>query len=351
MADKGIKERARRLAQAVATIEKQFGKGAIMNLGEVGASEVGVISTGSLGLDLALGIGGWPRGRIIELYGPESVGKSTLMLHAVAEAQRAGGAAAFVDAEHALDVGYAQALGVDLERVLVSQPDCGEQALEIANTLVQTAAVDLICVDSVAALVPRAELEGDMGDAHMGLQARLMSQAMRKLCAVTARNDVAIMFSNQLRQKIGVMWGSPETTPGGQALKFYASVRVDLRRVASIKHGDEQVGVKTRAKVVKNKCSPPFRQAEFDIMYGRGIHAAAELLDLGTDLGVVEKAGAWLSYQGAKVGNGRDAAAERLGADPKLMGALREDVRGAVLARRRAVATVSPEEGGTDAAA
>lgn len=330
------KDQKRRMEHAVAVIDKQFGKGSIMSLGDVGVQEIGVIPSGSLGLDLALGVGGYPRGRIVEVYGPESSGKTTLMLHAVAECQRGGGLAAFIDAEHALDVGYAEALGVDLDRALVSQPDCGEQALEIANTLVKEKGVDLICVDSVAALVPRSELDGEMGDATMGVQARLMSQAMRKLTAVCATNDVCIIFSNQLRQKIGVMFGNPETTTGGQALKFYASVRIDVRRIGAIKgkEGEDQKGVRTRVKVVKNKCAPPFREAEFDILYGTGVNLAGEVIDLGVEYGVVEQGGAWFSYGGERLGQGRDNAVAALRNVSARIGALVQAIRAAHRARK-----------------
>jgi recombination protein RecA len=305
--------RERALELAVAQIEKQFGKGAIMKLG-AGATirDVPVISTGSLGLDVALGIGGLPRGRVVEIYGPESGGKTTLSLQVVASAQRQGGICAFVDAEHALDIGYAQKLGVKTEDLLISQPDNGEQALEIAEALVRSNAIDVLVVDSVAALVPRAEIEGDMGDPQMGLQARLMSQALRKLTATISRSQAIMIFINQIRMKIGVMFGNPETTTGGNALKFYASVRLDIRRTGAIKQGENVVGSRTRVKVVKNKMAPPFKEAEFDILYGQGISREGELVDLGTESGVIEKSGAWYSYAGNRIGQGRENAKQFL---------------------------------------
>jgi recombination protein RecA len=294
---------------AVGQIEKQFGKGAIMRLGsDEGLPKVDVIPTGALSLDVALGIGGIPRGRVIEVYGPESSGKTTLTLHTVAQAQKLGGIAAFIDAEHALDIGYARDLGVRTDDLLISQPDTGEQALEIAEVLVRSGAVDVVVIDSVAALVPRAEIEGEMGDAHMGLQARLMSQALRKLTATISKSKTTVIFINQIRQKIGVMFGSPETTTGGRALKFYASVRLDIRRIAQIKKGQDVVGSRTRVKVVKNKMAPPFREAEFDIMYGEGISFEGDLLDLAVSFDIVEKSGMWYSYNGDRVGQGRDQA-------------------------------------------
>jgi recombination protein RecA len=301
------KEKA--IGTVLGDIEKQYGKGAIMRLGAADARpEVPVVSTGSLGLDIALGTGGLPRGRIVEVYGPESSGKTTLALHVVAEAQRAGGVCAFIDAEHALDVGYARKLGVKTEDLLVSQPDCGEQALEITDMLVRSEAVDIIVVDSVAALVPRAELEGEMGDSHVGLQARLMSQALRKLTGAISRGKTMVLFINQLRMKIGVMFGSPETTTGGNALKFYASVRLDVRRIGALKDGEQVVGNRTRVKVVKNKMAAPFRETEFDVAYGQGISRAGEVIDLGVEAGVLEKSGAWIAYGGERLGNGREAA-------------------------------------------
>jgi recombination protein RecA len=305
------KEKA--IGTVLGDIEKQYGKGAIMRLGAADERpEVPVVSTGSLGLDIALGTGGLPRGRIVEVYGPESSGKTTLALHVIAEAQRAGGVCAFIDAEHALDVGYARKLGVKTEDLLVSQPDCGEQALEITDMLVQSQAVDIIVVDSVAALVPRAELEGEMGDSHVGLHARLMSQALRKLTGAISRGKTMVLFINQLRMKIGVMFGSPETTTGGNALKFYASVRLDVRRVGALKDGEQVVGNRTRVKVVKNKMAAPFRETEFDVAYGQGISRAGEVIDLGVEAGVLEKSGAWIAYAGERLGNGREAARQYL---------------------------------------
>jgi len=298
---------------AVSTIEKQFGKGSIMRLGEgMAPPEVKVIPTGSLGLDIALGVGGLPRGRVVEVYGPESSGKTTLALHVVGEAQKLGGICAFVDAEHALDVGYARKLGVRTDDLLVSQPDCGEQALEITEMLVRSGAVDIIVVDSVAALTPRAELEGEMGDAHVGLQARLMSQALRKLTGTIAKSHTLVIFINQIRMKIGVMFGNPETTTGGNALKFYASVRMDIRRVGALKDGDKVVGNRTRVKVVKNKMAPPFREVEFDILYGEGISREGDIVDLGAECGAVEKSGAWFGFGGERIGQGRENAKQFL---------------------------------------
>jgi recombination protein RecA len=302
---------------AVSTIEKQFGKGSIMRLGEgLAPPEVKVVPTGSLALDIALGVGGLPRGRIIEVYGPESSGKTTLALHVVGEAQKLGGICAFVDAEHALDVGYARKLGVRTDDLLVSQPDCGEQALEITEMLVRSGAVDVIVVDSVAALTPRAELEGEMGDAHVGLQARLMSQALRKLTGTIAKSNTLVIFINQIRMKIGVMFGNPETTTGGNALKFYASVRMDIRRVGALKDGEKVVGNRTRVKVVKNKMAPPFREVEFDILYGEGISHEGDLVDLGAEAGVIEKSGAWFGFGGDRIGQGRENAKQFLREHP-----------------------------------
>jgi recombination protein RecA len=310
--------------RVVDSIEKKFGKGAIMSLGDdAPAEKMQVIPSGSLGLNEALGVGGYPRGRIIEIFGPESSGKTTLSLHAIAEAQRNGGVAAFVDAEHAFDPAYAQAIGVQLDSLLLSQPDCGEQALEIVEMLTRSGGIDLVVVDSVAALTPRAEIEGDMGDPHMGLQARLMSQALRKLTAVAHKTGTTILFINQLRQKIGVVFGSNETTPGGNALKFYASVRLDVRRVGQVKVSEEAIGARTRVKVAKNKCAPPFRLAEFDIRWGKGIDTAAELIDRGLDLGIVDKSGAHLSFGGEKLGLGREKARQTIVETEKLAGALR----------------------------
>jgi recombination protein RecA len=313
-----LTEKMKALGQAIAGIEKQFGKGSIMRLGDGNEpAPVAVVPTGSLGLDLALGVGGLPRGRVVEIYGPESSGKTTLALHAIAEVQRQGGVAAFVDAEHALDVGYARKLGVSLPDLLVSQPDTGEQALEIAEQLVRSGACDLVVVDSVAALVPKAEIEGEMGDPHMGLQARLMSQALRKLTSVVSRNQSIVIFINQIRMKIGVVFGNPETTTGGHALKFYASVRLDIRRIGQVKEGDAVVGNRTRVKVVKNKVAPPFREAEFDVRYGVGVDRFAEAIDLAVERGVVEKSGTHLSLGGERIGHGRERAVEWLRSNPQ----------------------------------
>ncbi|NBQ92108.1 MAG: recombinase RecA [Betaproteobacteria bacterium] len=310
-------EKAKALAAALAQIEKQFGKGSIMRLGEGEAVEdIQVVSTGSLGLDIALGVGGLPRGRVIEIYGPESSGKTTLTLQVVAQMQKLGGTCAFIDAEHALDVQYAQKLGVNLQDLLISQPDTGEQALEIVDSLVRSSAVDLVIIDSVAALTPKAELEGEMGDSLPGLQARLMSQALRKLTATIKKTNCTVIFINQIRMKIGVMFGSPETTTGGNALKFYASVRLDIRRTGSIKKGEEVIGSETRVKVVKNKVSPPFKTAEFDILYGEGISREGEIIDMGVQAQVVDKSGAWYAYKGEKIGQGKDNAREFLRENP-----------------------------------
>lgn len=322
-------EKDKALDAALAQIERAFGKGSIMKLnGENnGQMNVEAISTGSLGLDIGLGIGGVPRGRIVEIYGPESSGKTTLALHIMAEAQKAGGTCAIVDAEHALDPGYAKKLGVDVDNLLISQPDAGEQALEIADTLVRSGALDVLVVDSVAALVPRAELEGDMGDSHVGLQARLMSQALRKLTGSISRSRTVVIFINQIRMKIGVMFGSPETTTGGNALKFYSSVRLDIRRIGAIKERDEVVGNQTRVKVVKNKMAPPFRQVEFDIMYGQGISKMGELLDLGVASNMVEKSGAWFSYKGERLGQGRENAKTFLKENPEIAAKIESEIR------------------------
>src|SRR3569623_875335 len=340
-------ERRQAISGAVAEIEKQFGKGALMRLGDAGPpAEVPAVSTGSLGLDIALGTGGLPRGRIVELYGPESSGKTTLALHAVAEAQRAGGVCAFIDAEHALDVGYARKLGVRTDALLVSQPDCGEQALECVDTLVRSNSVDVVVGDSVAALVPRAELEGEMGDSHVGLHARLMSQALRKLTGATSRGNTLVVFINQLRMKIGVMFGSPETTTGGNALKFYASVRLDIRRIGALKDGDKVVGNRTKVKVVKNKMAPPFKQAEFEILYGEGISAAGEIIDLGVEAALIEKSGAWLSCGGERLGTGRAAACQTLASKQELMARRRGELlaRAGIGATAEEAATVTPIE-------
>ncbi|MGN6693092.1 MAG: recombinase RecA [Aquihabitans sp.] len=312
---------------ALAGIEKQFGKGSVMKMGEKGSMAVETVPTGALALDLALGVGGLPRGRVVEIYGPESSGKSTLAMHVVAEAQRNGGICAYVDAEHAMDPVYARAIGVDIDELLISQPDTGEQALEITDMLVRSGALDVVVVDSVAALTPRAEIEGEMGDSHVGLQARLMSQALRKLTANLNKTNTICIFINQLREKIGVMFGSPETTPGGRALKFYSSVRLDIRRIESIKDGVEVVGNRTRVKVVKNKVAPPFRQAEFDIMYGKGISREGSLLDIGVDLGLIKKSGAWYTYEGEQLGQGRENAKQFLSDNPEIMVEVSERIR------------------------
>ena len=319
------KEKA--LELALSQIEKQFGKGAVMKLGEFKTTDVEAISTGALSLDVALGIGGIPRGRIIEIYGPESSGKTTLALHMIAECQKSGGEAAFIDAEHALDPVYAKHLGVDIDNLIVSQPDTGEQALEIAEALIRSSAIDLVVVDSVAALVPKAEIDGEMGDTHVGLQARLMSQALRKLAGVLNRSNASLVFINQLREKVGVMFGSPETTPGGRALKFYASVRLDIRKIEAIKQDSEIVGNKVRVKVVKNKVAPPFRETEFDIIYGKGISKSGNILDLAVNLDIVEKAGAWFSYNSERIGQGRENAKKYIENNPELMQELDQKVR------------------------
>ena len=315
------------LETALAQIEKQFGKGAVMRLGQNEAMHVEAIPTGSLSLDLALGIGGLPRGRIVEIYGPESSGKTTLALHCIAEGQKNGGNAAYIDVEHALDPVYARALGVDVDGLLVSQPDTGEQALEITEALVRSGAIDVIVVDSVAALVPRAEIEGEMGDSHVGLQARLMSQALRKLAGAISKSNCVAIFINQLREKVGVMYGNPEVTPGGRALKFYSSVRIDIRRIETLKNGTEQVGSRTRARVVKNKIAPPFREAEFDVMYGRGISREGELLDLAVKLDIVQKSGAWFSYKQERLGQGRDNVKNLFATNKELADEIEQQVR------------------------
>ncbi|GIV00241.1 MAG: protein RecA [Actinomycetota bacterium] len=333
-------DREKMLDVALAQIEKQYGKGAVMRLGEhpMGAG-ISVIPTGSLALDIALGVGGIPRGRIIEVFGPEGSGKTTVCLHMIAEAQRRGGIAAFVDAEHALDPTYAQRLGVNIDELLVSQPDSGEQALEIADLLVRSGALDIIVIDSVAALVPRAEIEGEMGDSHVGLQARLMSQAMRKLAGSLSRFETTAVFINQLREKIGVMFGSPETTPGGRALKFYASVRLDVRKVENLKDGADIIGSRTRVKVVKNKVAPPFRQCEFDILYGQGISKEGSLLDVGVDMEIIRKSGAWFTYEGEQLGQGRENARQFLVEHPEIAAEIERRVRQAV-----GLATFGPED-------
>ena len=321
----------RALAAALGQIERQFGKGAVMRMGDHERQAIPAISTGSLGLDIALGIGGLPKGRIVEIYGPESSGKTTLTLSVIAEAQKQGATCAFVDAEHALDPDYAGKLGVNVDDLLVSQPDTGEQALEITDMLVRSNAVDVIIVDSVAALVPKAEIEGEMGDAHVGLQARLMSQALRKITGNIKNANCLVIFINQIRMKIGVMFGNPETTTGGNALKFYASVRLDIRRTGAVKEGDEVVGSETRVKVVKNKVSPPFRQAEFQILYGKGIYRTGEIIDLGVQLGLVEKSGAWYSYQGSKIGQGKANAAKYLEENPEIGQEIEQQIRAKLL--------------------
>ena len=321
-------EKMRALEAALGQIEKQFGKGSVMKLGDYTAMNVEAIPTGALSLDIALGIGGIPRGRIIEVFGPESSGKTTLALHLIAEAQKMGGEAAFIDAEHALDPVYAKHLGVNIDELIVSQPDTGEQALEIAEALVRSGALDIIVVDSVAALVPKAEIDGDMGDAHVGLQARLMSQALRKLAGVINKSKCVIVFINQLREKVGVMFGNPETTPGGRALKFYASVRLDIRRVESLKQDGEVIGNRTRVKVVKNKVAPPFREAEFDIIYGKGISKEGNILDAAVNLDIVEKSGSWFSYNGERIGQGRENVKEYLAKNPKIA----EEIEGKIRA-------------------
>ena len=336
-------ERDKNLEMAMSQIERRFGKGAIMRLSESSVRDVSAIPTGALSLDLALGIGGVPRGRVVEIFGPEASGKTTLALHVIAEAQRNGGIAAFIDAEHALDPTYAKALGVDVDELLISQPDTGEQALEITDMLIRSGALDVVVVDSVAALVPRAELEGDMGDVHMGLQARLMSQALRKLAGSINRSNTTAIFINQLREKIGVMFGSPETTPGGRALKFYASVRIDVRRIEAIKHGTENVGNRVRAKIVKNKVAPPFRVAEFDIMFGEGISREGSLLDVAAEVGVVRKAGGWYTFDGDQLGQGREKAKLFLRENPEISVQLQDRVL-------RAVGMIDDEEAETEAA-
>ena len=312
-------EKKKAIENAIAMIEKQFGKGAVMKLGQNVGMNVEAISTGSMSLDIALGIGGVPRGRIVEIYGPESSGKTTVALHIIAEAQKLGGEVAFIDLEHALDPVYAQALGVDIDSMLVAQPDTGEQGLEIAEKLISSGAIDVIVFDSVAAMVPKAEIEGEMGDSHVGLQARLMSQALRKLTGVISKSNCVAIFINQLREKVGIVYGNPEVTPGGRALKFYSSVRIEVRRVETLKNGSEMIGNKTRCKIVKNKVAPPFKEAEFDIMYGKGISKEGEILDLACELGIIEKSGSWFSYNGNRLGQGRDNIKEMLAANPEFM--------------------------------
>ena len=334
MNDKTKADRSKQLNETLSQIEKQFGKGTVMKMGEREAIDIPAVSTGSLGLDIALGIGGLPKGRVIEIFGPESSGKTTLTLQAIAECQKAGGTAAFIDAEHALDPSYAQKLGVNVDELLLSQPDTGEQALEVTDMLVKSNSVDLIVIDSVAALTPRAEIEGEMGDHHVGLQARLMSQALRKITGNIQRSNAMVIFINQIRMKIGVMFGNPETTTGGNALKFYSSVRLDIRRIGSVKDGDEVIGNETRVKVVKNKVSPPFREAEFQIMYGEGINVEGEILEFGQKLGLIEKAGAWYSYNGEKIGQGKNNASSFLKENAKIRDALLKEIRSSYIASK-----------------
>ncbi len=337
-------ERVKALDVALGQIEKQFGKGSVMRMGENVHMTIGAIPTGALSLDLALGIGGLPRGRIVEIYGPESSGKSTLAMHCVAEAQRNGGICAYIDAEHAMDPVYAKAIGVNIDDLLISQPDTGEQALEIADMLIRSGALDIVVIDSVAALTPRAEIEGEMGDSHVGLQARLMSQALRKLTATLNKSDTIAIFINQLREKIGVIYGSPEVTPGGRALKFYSSVRLDIRRIETIKDGTDVVGNRTRVKVAKNKCAPPFRQAEFDIMYGTGISREGSLLDVAVDLGFVKKSGAWFTYEGEQLGQGRENVKTFLRENPQLMAEIDERVRERLAPTAAGESSVDPDD-------
>jgi len=335
--------RKKALAQALGQIEKQFGKGSVMRMGDGGViRDIDAVSTGSIGLDVALGIGGLPRGRVVEIYGPESSGKTTLTLQVIAEAQKVGGTAAFVDAEHALDPAYAEKLGVNVDELLVSQPDTGEQALEITDMLVRSGAVDIVVIDSVAALTPKAEIEGEMGDSHMGLQARLMSQALRKLTANIQRSNTMVIFINQIRMKIGVMFGSPETTTGGNALKFYSSVRLDIRRIGAIKKGDEVIGNQTRVKVVKNKVSPPFKQAEFEILYGQGISRFGEIIDLGVQHGIVDKAGSWYSYGDDRIGQGKENVREFLNNHPEMAAEIEGKIRAKLLPKTVAAIDEAP---------
>jgi recombination protein RecA len=337
--------RKKALAQALGQIEKQFGKGSVMRMGDSQASrDIEAISTGSIGLDVALGIGGLPKGRVVEIYGPESSGKTTLTLQVIAESQKLGGTAAFVDAEHALDPGYAEKLGVNVDELLVSQPDTGEQALEITDMLVRSGAVDIVVVDSVAALTPKAEIEGEMGDSHMGLQARLMSQALRKLTGNIQRSNTMVIFINQIRMKIGVMFGSPETTTGGNALKFYSSVRLDIRRIGAIKKGDEVIGNQTRVKVVKNKVSPPFKQAEFEILYGHGISRMGEIIDLGVQHGIVDKAGSWYSYGDDRIGQGKENVREFLNSHPEMAEEIEGRIRSKLLPSKAEIAEAAADD-------
>ncbi len=350
MAERGSKvDRDKALEMALGQIEKQFGKGSIMKLGETAGVGVEAIPTGALSLDLALGIGGLPRGRVVEIFGPESSGKSTLAMHVVAEAQRNGGVCAYIDAEHAMDPVYAAAIGVNVDELLISQPDTGEQALEIADMLIRSGALDVLVIDSVAALVPRAEIEGEMGDSHMGLQARLMSQALRKLTGNLSKSRTIAVFINQLREKIGIVFGNPETTPGGRALKFYSSVRLDIRRVESIKDGPEVVGNRVRVKVVKNKTAPPFKQAEFDVMYGKGISREGSLLDVGVDLGIVKKSGAWFTYEGEQLGQGRENVKSFLAENLDLMVEISEKIKAEVGVGEQPEVVLVDEEEDADA--
>ncbi len=343
-------DKSKALEGALSQIERAFGKGSIMRMGQRPSEVAEVISSGSLGLDIALGIGGLPRGRIVEIYGPESSGKTTMALHAIAEAQKRGGTCAFIDAEHALDPGYARKLGVDVDNLLISQPDAGEQGLEIADTLVRSGAIDVLVVDSVAALVPRAELDGDMGDSHVGLHARLMSQALRKLTGSVSRSNTMLIFLNQIRLKIGVMFGSPETTTGGNALKFYASIRMDIRRIGQIKERDEVVGNQTRIKVVKNKMAPPFRQVEFDIMYGEGVSKMGELIDLGVKAAIVEKSGAWFSYDSQRIGQGRENSKQFLRDHPEMAASIEKRIREQAGVVANALMVAPDEQEAADAA-
>ena len=335
-------EHDKALEMALSQIEKQFGKGSVMRMGENLNMNIEAIPTGALALDLALGIGGLPRGRIVEIFGPESSGKSTLAMHVVAEAQRNGGICAYIDAEHAMDPVYAKAIGVNIDDLLISQPDTGEQALEIADMLIRSGALDVLVIDSVAALTPRAEIEGEMGDSHVGLQARLMSQALRKLTGTLSKSRTIAVFINQLREKIGVMYGSPEVTPGGRALKFYSSIRLDIRRIETIKDGADQIGNRTRVKVVKNKCSPPFKQAEFDIGFGKGISREGSLLDVGVELGFIKKSGAWFTYEGEQLGQGRENVKTFLGENPQLMAEIDERIREFLAAQQAGTAEPGP---------
>ncbi len=346
-----IEIKSKALDLALSQIEKQFGKGSIMKLGEQAISaDIAVVPTGSLGLDVALGVGGLPRGRVVEIYGPESSGKTTLALECIAEAQKMGGTCAFIDAEHALDAAYARKLGVKVEDLLISQPDNGEQALEITETLVQSGAIDVLVIDSVAALVPRAEIEGEMGEPQMGLQARLMSQALRKLTGIIARSRTIVIFINQIRMKIGVMFGNPETTTGGNALKFYSSVRIDIRRIGTLKNATEVIGSRTKVKVVKNKVAPPFREAEFDILYGSGISKEGELVDMGAEHNVIEKLGAWYSYEGERIGQGREAARDFLKANPDIAADVEAKIRQKLQAARALTAPAVAAEASADGA-